>query len=347
MTPGRSIGFGDRPHSPSPLRPASPLVTRSESPVIGSPRVLSVTASEFQPRNSPVPAPTPPLPSVWGSGSPLGTPRLTSSTNSSYFPPTVSNANLTVSSSIPRSPWGVHRDSASSLPAISTSASSEGSIEEPSEFDSFPSWPHESLNTNARNDHFDEMLFNDQDWEPFEKDFQNHLPLPNNSTTPNYSPTLAMDHLSGMPNMAREIGLTGTASAYTMTPLDMLSSVFADSNITPEEIEDALAQNAYDIEHTIEFLISQKGVSPPAPLLDELRASAPSPFGRISPSPRGSNHLIPPRSDSPRGSAPPSPRWSSRPLTPTNASGGGANYPASAATNRVCRYYVSEDLLSW
>ena len=186
LTPGhqRQLGFADRPHSPSPLRPASPAlypIHRADSPSLGSPRVLSVAATEFLPRHSPVISATPPLPSVWSNDSPLGTPRLTPSATS-YFPPQAStNATNGFGSSpamaISRAAWGPHRDSSSSLPAISTSTSSEGSVEEPSELDLFPTWSHEQLQASnlahaASEASFgsgpsgqDDPLFNEHDWE--------------------------------------------------------------------------------------------------------------------------------------------------------------------------------------
>lgn len=161
-------------------------------------------------------------------------------------------------------------------------------------------------------------------------------------------------------------GMTGTG-AYTMTPLDVLCSVFADSSVSSAEMEAALDLYAWDIDKAIEHITlhhhgEQSYQDPPpgitGPDPDELA--------------KGINNIILPgaaprqpnfgragmlaRSDSfqhsPRNSAPSSPRWGSRPITPVaasaGASGNGQNlspYAPSAASNRVCRYYLQGSCL--
>lgn len=334
---GRRVVSGDivRPHSPSPLRPHSPAfnIVQGEhslpnSPGVLSPRFLSVAATEFSPRPAAPefhlrkPAASPlPSPSLWGTAaSPLGTPRLAGSTNGSYFPP------------IPRDPWQAEAGSApSSLPPTSNSASSESSADEPVDYDPSSPWQGANGLPGMGTPSFE---VND----PFSQGFAvgNGEADMRQTTTPGVH------------------GLDGSDSSYTMTPMDLLCSVFAGTDITPSEIEHALGRNGWDIDRAMEWLVNRPPGTPEpgyagngalSPSLNRHGALGAAPVRPIPIARDSFNRLAPPPSQSPGQSAPSSPRWGSRPGTPSGAPNP-ASYPASAATNRVCRYYVRGLLVS-
>ncbi|SCV74923.1 BQ2448_7952 [Microbotryum intermedium] len=55
-------------------------------------------------------------------------------------------------------------------------------------------------------------------------------------------------------SLAGASGLGGMG-AYSMTPFDHLYSIFASSNVSPELVEDVLAQTGYDVDQAMEYLI--------------------------------------------------------------------------------------------
>ena len=359
-------GPPSRPHSPSPLRPHTPTLHLSDtstedlgsSPLL-SPRHLNVKANEFKPRPSPVPAAA----SLWSPfpASPLGTPKtqnppqLTggSTETGSFFPSTTAGslgASPVSKTSIPRDPW-----SSASLPGISnstsTSASSESSVDEPADpFSPFPDHASLPRSGSARDFLLADEWRSEGDKDPWNEVQQSDLPVEAQEEA------LYTD----------SDGAPGRTAPYSMTPLDLLCSVFATADISAADLEDALGRNGWDVDRAIEWIIS----NPPASVR---AASARFRNGSDSPVP---SHFdpdslstglqainlsgIPPRQPysqlplpgarplmisrdsfdnrSPRSSAPPSPHWTPRPLTSTG-------YSNSAATNRVCRYYLQGSCL--
>lgn len=137
----------------------------------------------------------------------------------------------------------------------------------------------------------------------------------------------------------------GGIGAYAMTPLDHLLSIFADSEISEEVLDDALNQSGYDVDKAIELIIdTQLGARPPLPPADVL--PPPGFEGFVPPQNRslgatGSRPLIVSRdsfdnfggANGGRGS----PRWGSRPGTPSGESRG--------VGGRVCRFYLAGNCL--
>jgi len=137
----------------------------------------------------------------------------------------------------------------------------------------------------------------------------------------------------------------GGIGAYAMTPFDHLHSIFADSDVSEDLLEEALNATGFDVDSSIEYIIDQQigsrppGFPPPldpnASLLDGL------PQNRMISS-SGSRPLVISRDsfdgfgrgDGGRGS----PRWGgSRPETPTGEGRG--------VGGRVCRFYLAGNCL--
>lgn len=326
-----------RPHSPSPL---SGLKLNPHDMVNHSPnRHLSVAASEFRPGAtsaaasvaSPGGTITSPGPANWSfNGSPLGTPRFQNSTmaaaQTSYFP-SVPSPSLATSST--KDIWADQQGAASSNYS-----------------------PHQE--PDAHLDEPPDVFQHVSDWQKQQQqiDMNGH-----NNNDPG--------------------GLNGASGLYTMTPLDVLCSIFADSGVASAEMEAALELHAWDLDKAIEHIIaSHHGAGPPHqghPMIQQPQPLHPSQTGMPDPEElaRGINSIVLPgaaprqptfgragvlaRNDgfpSPRGSQPSSPRWGSRPITPTPGVGGPgaggaplAPYTPSAASNRVCRYYLQGSCL--
>ena len=364
-----------RPHSPSPLRPVSP------SP---SMRMLNVGASEFKPNGGSSANASPmlaqeaqlraasPAP-IWGGpevgASPLGTPRFAPSStsvgvnsaygspaNGSYFPqmgaPTAP---------IPRGPWSEGgTDGGATGPASSgadMSASDTSSSDDPSD-----GWPGSS---SAEKPPTMGAIAPDADYDPF-----NHGEVV--SALEDYDPF-------GSPSVGRagdgasfsslppepppeDIvpppvvpgGLSGDSNAYSMTPLDMLVSVFADSGVSHAEIEDALQRNGWDVDRTIEHLVRSNEARPaPSPAVPPASMMPPGPLtpgGSFIGRPTAIAMPPPGFAMPPRGSGQSSPRYgipvAGRPMGSPGLNGPSSPgiYPPSAVTNRVCRYYVRRAL---
>ncbi|GAA5907547.1 uncharacterized protein JCM6883_001241 [Sporobolomyces salmoneus] len=139
----------------------------------------------------------------------------------------------------------------------------------------------------------------------------------------------------------------GEIGAYAMTPFDHLHSIFADSDVSEELLEEALAATGFDVDQSIEYIIDRQiGSRPPPPppglvmldpsasLLDGL------PQNRMIAS-SGSRPLVVSRDsfdgfgrgDGGRGVA----RFGSRPQTPTGDGRG--------VGGRVCRFYLAGNCL--
>ena len=70
-------------------------------------------------------------------------------------------------------------------------------------------------------------------------------------------------------------GLGEASSGYIMTPFDVLCSIFADSDIQPAELEEALSQNGWDVDRAMEWIIErgpggQGGTLPTSGSVDRL-----------------------------------------------------------------------------
>ena len=141
----------------------------------------------------------------------------------------------------------------------------------------------------------------------------------------------------------------GGMGAYSMTPFDVLHSIFAGSNISAEVLEEALVMSGFDVDAAMEYIIEttqaqQHGGGdpltptggPPA-ILAQTRATL---MGS------GSRPMIVSRDsfdgysggNGGRGSPMGPNRWAQRPQTPT---GDGAR----GVGGRVCRYYLSGSCL--
>ena len=110
-----------------------------------------------------------------------------------------------------------------------------------------------------------------------------------------------------------------------MTPFDVLSSVFG-STLAPSELEDALANNAYDFERAMAWLVDR--ALPPAPQGPPVRMQQMG--GRVTlvsnhPGGRGG------RTGFPNAVAPAAPKFN--------------NGKAAPGGNRVCRYFVAGECL--
>lgn len=325
-------GPPSRPHSPSPLSGLK-LPPHTMNDVAGGPataRHLSVAASEFRPSTSGSTTPggtgtvaSPGAAANWSfNGSPLGTPRYQQATaaQNSYF------------SSMPSPGLG----SPSTKDLWSGGSPSYLSAQLP------PAHHNRGvMQVEEPPDVFQHV----NDWQK-----QQQLQQPDSSAA----------------------GLSGGSGTYAMTPLDLLCSVFTDSGITSPEMEAALELHGWDVDKAIEHIITHHtdGVSGAGASGAPHARGAPglAPPGSDMPDPdelaRGINNIILPgaaprqpsfgragmlaRSDSfqsPRPSAPSSPRWGSRPHTPTGHAPSAAPYTPSAASNRVCRYYLQGSCL--
>lgn len=155
-----------------------------------------------------------------------------------------------------------------------------------------------------------------------------------------------------MPSIDFANQLTGSSGlggigAYAMTPFDHLHSIFADSDVSEELLEEALGATGFDVDRSIEYIIDRQiGSRPPPPppglvlmdpsasLLDGL------PQNRMIAS-SGSRPLVVSRDsfdgfgrgDGGRGS----PRYGSRSQTPSGEGRG--------VGGRVCRFYLAGNCL--
>jgi hypothetical protein len=312
----RRAGTPTRPLSPSPLRPLSPSVQRENdmdglpSSPFGSPRIhLSVNANEFKPR---LPTPSSPQPNWSFQASPLGTPKFSpaaaAQNATSYFPAMPLTSK---SPAIPREPWGA--------PSISTSTSSESSAEEPR--DSFsPLAGQRTVDDWPPPAGYDDAKSKKNWWESLDGEQQY---LRNDRT-----------------------GLSGEG-AYEMSPFDVLCYVFAGSDITPAELEDALARNGWDVDRAVEWITNRPPGSSDDLGMGSLGLSTDStpPRAKFLPA-SGSRPLVVPREILSPGSRSPTPtRWGSRPGTPVKGISSSSGTASPSTSNRICRYYLQGNCL--
>lgn len=166
-----------------------------------------------------------------------------------------------------------------------------------------------------------------------------------------------------------------SSSNYIMTPFDVLCSIFAGSDISPADLEEALSLNGWDVDRSMEWIINNPRLSaaghPIDPNVERLTAmsldatpparfgGAPSPGLRPPGGPAMSGnrpHVISRDSFqkvfSPHG-RPASPRWGAfgdgRPTTPggrSDRSGDGYfSGSAGAPSTRLCKYYLQGNCL--
>ncbi|GAA5886038.1 hypothetical protein JCM3774_001472 [Rhodotorula dairenensis] len=135
----------------------------------------------------------------------------------------------------------------------------------------------------------------------------------------------------------------GSIGAYAMTPFDHLHSIFGDSNISAEVLEEALSRSGFDVDQAIEYVIDTQigNVPPPVTLPPDV------PPGMMSmPQSRGfgasgSRPLVIShdsfdgfgRGSGGRGAG----QWDTRSRTPTGESRG--------VGGRVCRFYLAGNCL--
>jgi hypothetical protein len=229
------------------------------------------------------------------------------------------------------------------MPAASTSASSESSSDEPADYDPFAPWqaanglPGMGTPSVEISDPFG-IEWGQQQQQQQHDNGNGHHPPSHHQLPPPPQPQFRLPDVNG------------SETTYSMTPMDMLCSVFAGTDITPNEVEQALGHNGWDIDRAMEALVNRPPPDPAAvgfqlnggalsPSLNRHGALGAPPIRPIPMSRDSFNRLAAPMPSPRHESAPNSPRWGSRPVTP-GASPNPASYPASAATNRVCRYYV-------
>jgi hypothetical protein len=138
----------------------------------------------------------------------------------------------------------------------------------------------------------------------------------------------------------------GGIGAYAMTPFDHLHSIFADSDVSEELLEEALTSTGFDVDRSIEYIIdrqigNQPPMPPPLAMIDPSASLLNGlPQNRMIAS-SGSRPLIVSRDsfdgfgrgDGGRGS----PRYGSRSQTPSGDSRG--------VGGRVCRFYLAGNCL--
>lgn len=157
-----------------------------------------------------------------------------------------------------------------------------------------------------------------------------------------------------MPSIDFANQLTGSSGlggigAYAMTPFDHLHSIFADSDVSEELLEEALGATGFDVDRSIEYIIDRQignrpPLPPPPPPLAHLAMLDPSaslldglPQNRMLSS-SGSRPLVVSRDsfdgfgrgDGGRGLA----RFGARPPQPASGSDG------RGVGGRVCRFYL-------
>lgn len=166
-----------------------------------------------------------------------------------------------------------------------------------------------------------------------------------------YTPTI--EHGAGQDPYASSLdGGLGGIGAYSMTPFDVLHSVFAGSDVSPAVLEEALVMCGWDCDQAIEYIIeTQPGGGFGGDDEDIPRSFAGTPTSQLPPQVRtaiasGSRPLVVSRDsfdgyvggNGGRGSPSGGPRWQPRPSTPNGDAGRGVG-------GRVCRYYLSGNCL--
>lgn len=153
-----------------------------------------------------------------------------------------------------------------------------------------------------------------------------------------------------MPSIDFANQLTGSSGlggigAYAMTPFDHLHSIFADSDVSEELLEEALTATGFDVDSSIEYIIDRQiGSRPPGlpPMLDPSASLLDGlPQNRMISS-SGSRPLVVSRDsfdgfgrgDGGRGAPL---RFGSRPQTPSGEGRG--------VGGRVCRFYLAGNCL--
>lgn len=172
-------------------------------------------------------------------------------------------------------------------------------------------------------------------------------------------------------------GGLGESGEYIMTPLDVLYSIFAGSDLQHSDLEDALQRNGWDVDRAMEWIINNPQL-PGAPRMAEdqidrmnmlsLDPTQLSGSGAVSPARghppslgmSGSRPLIMSRDSFSRqfgpGGKPQGPRWAtysndgSRPGTPSRDRGGDGYFGAgptgqASPSTRLCKYYLQGNCL--
>ena len=208
--------------------------------------------------------------------------------------------------------------------------------------------------------------------EPIQQSTDQYSQLPQDVPFP-----AAMDAGAMPPGlMAYGSGL-GESGDYIMTPLDVLYSIFAGSDLQHSDLEDALNRNGWDVDRAMEWIINNPNM-PSAPRLAEeqidrmnmlsLDPSQLSGSGALSPARvhtpglggSGSRPMIMSRDSFTRhfgpGGKPQSPRWAaysndgSRPGTPRSERGADGYFGAgptgqASPSTRLCKYYLQGNCL--
>ncbi|KAE9393464.1 hypothetical protein BT96DRAFT_924018 [Gymnopus androsaceus JB14] len=282
--------------------PASPL---------SSPRLLNAKASEFKPIPRPLSAassnPGPPRsesPDLWSHSPFRATSNLAIAAPLLPDQPGLSRSNTPV-----RSP--LHQDT-------------EEGEDEDDPFDPFG--PNDEPPIQVSD-------FDTNQWPESEYSMQPQLNPYAFEFTPPYLPSDSEDALgmSGMMNvmpMDPDADTDAAAAMLTngMTPFDVLSSVFG-STLAPSELEEALAENAYDFERSMAWLVDR--TLPPQ--------QAPAGIAAQRMQPMGGRVTLVPRPPAGRGSYP----MPGRPNTNARYTNG----RSTTGGNRVCRYFVAGECL--
>lgn len=178
----------------------------------------------------------------------------------------------------------------------------------------------------------------------------------------------------GLPGFSGGLGESGE---YIMTPLDVLYSIFAGSDLQHSDLEDALSRNGWDVDRAMEWIINNPqlpGASRSAEdQIDRMHMLSLDPnhlpvSGNVSPARvhtptmgmSGSRPMIMSRDSFSRhfgpGGKSSSPRWAaysndgSRPSTPRSDRGGDGYFGAgpsgqASSSTRLCKYYLQGNCL--
>ncbi|KAK4701065.1 hypothetical protein P7C70_g5172, partial [Phenoliferia sp. Uapishka_3] len=309
--------------------------------------------------------------------SPLGTPKLTSSaamggthsamSSPGYFPRHLEAGvfQQQMKGKIPRMPWHDATDSGGEGGVNGDEDEEEDDDPEPREY--------AYLHNQQPEDEWADLQRQQQGFQPFEQDTSSRAkgagawdPFDTNDYDAEgeygegYTPTLDGGVMGAdtaeFANSLNGIGGLGGMGAYSMTPFDVLHSVFAGSDVSAAVLEEALVMSGWDVDQAIEYIIDTQpgggfggegGIrngggdgslvgTPTSQLPPQVRMSIASGSRPLVVSHDSFDNYV--GGNGGRGSPSGGPRWQPRPSTPNGDSGRGVG-------GRVCRYYLSGNCL--
>ncbi|KAF9078166.1 hypothetical protein BDP27DRAFT_1356857 [Rhodocollybia butyracea] len=280
--------------------PASPL---------SSPRLLNAKASEFKP-----------IPRPLSAASSNPGPGRSESPDLWAHSPFRATSNLAIAAPLLPDQPNLSR---STTPVRSPLRNDTGDDDDDDPFDPF------GPNNNDHPPSFQVSDFDTSQWEPEYSSINQSLNPYAFEFTPPYLPSEGSEDALGMSGMANSDGDPETDAAFLtngMTPFDVLSSVFG-STLAPSELEEALAENSYDFERSMAWLVDRTLPQQQQPGVTPQRMQPMG--GRVTLVSRGGFPIA----------GPPN-----RPNPIPNARFGANGRPA-AGGNRVCRYFVAGECL--